>query len=468
MTRVLAKRAPPSAGLFFARREHNARSVHCHPPMTPVDLRLDAGVIVPVEPPATLRDHALIVDGGRIVALLPQVDADLCYAPRERMSLPRHVLMPGLINAHTHAAMSLFRGIADDLPLARWLEDHIWPREARIVAPAFVYDGARLAAAEMLKGGITCCNDMYFFPDAAARGFVEPGMRAMLGLPVLDFPTAYAADPDGYLQTGLAVRDALRHEPRLAFSLAPHAPYTVGDAAFEKIVMYARQLDLPIQTHLARDRARSGRKPRAPRRHAARAAAPAGGDRARLHRDPRRAPDRCRHRTARHARRSRRALPGVEHEARQRYRAGCRHSPRHGINVALGTDGAASNNRPRSLRRNAARRAARQGPGRRCRRVAGGRTRSARRRSAARARSDSSAPGLARPGQGGRRRRRRLCRARCRSPATIRSRISSTRSAATRSPTSGSAVSASSPIRIHDRRRGRDREPRALWQERLQ
>jgi len=219
--------------------------------MTPIDLRLDAGYVVPVEPARTLRDHALLVDRGRIVDIVPQADADRDYAPREHVELARHVLLPGLVNAHTHAAMSLFRGIADDLPLARWLEDHIWPREARNVAPEFVYDGVRLAAAEMLKGGITCCNDMYFFPDAAARAYVETGMRAMLGLPVLDFPTAYAADPDGYLQAGLAVRDAWKHEPRLAFALAPHAPYTVSDAAFEKIVVYARQLDLPIQTHLA-------------------------------------------------------------------------------------------------------------------------------------------------------------------------------------------------------------------------
>jgi len=219
--------------------------------MTPVDLRLDAGYVLPVEPARTLRDHTLIVDRGRIVALVKQSDADREYAPREHIALPHHVLLPGLVNAHTHAAMTLFRGIADDLPLARWLEDHIWPRETRNVAPEFVYDGVRLAATEMLKGGITCCNDMYFFPDAAARAYLETGMRAMLGLPVLDFPTPYAADPDGYLQTGLAVRDALRHEPRLVFALAPHAPYTVGDAAFEKIVMYARQLDLPIQTHVA-------------------------------------------------------------------------------------------------------------------------------------------------------------------------------------------------------------------------
>ncbi len=219
--------------------------------MINVDLRLDAGFIVPIEPPQTLAGHSLLVDDGRIVALVPLANVDRDYAAREHVVLPQHVLIPGLVNAHTHAAMSLFRGIADDLPLARWLSEHIWPRESRFVAPDFVYDGTLLAAAEMLKGGVTCCNDMYFFPDAGARAFLESGMRAMLGLVVLDFPTPYAADPDGYLQAGLAVRDALKHEPRLAFALAPHAPYTVGDPAFRKIVTYARQLDLPIETHLA-------------------------------------------------------------------------------------------------------------------------------------------------------------------------------------------------------------------------
>jgi 5-methylthioadenosine/S-adenosylhomocysteine deaminase len=219
--------------------------------MQNADLRIDAGWIVPIEPPGALRDHSLIVDAGRIVALVPQADADLTWVVREHIGLADHILLPGLVNAHTHAAMSLMRGIADDLPLDVWLEQHIWPHEREFVAPDFVLDGARLAAAEMLCGGITCCNDMYFFPDATARAFVETGMRAMLGLPVLDFPTPYAADADGYLQAGLAVRDAFKHEPRLAFSLAPHAPYTVSDATWERIVMYARQLDLPIQTHIA-------------------------------------------------------------------------------------------------------------------------------------------------------------------------------------------------------------------------
>jgi 5-methylthioadenosine/S-adenosylhomocysteine deaminase len=219
--------------------------------MQTCDLRLDPGWIVPVEPAGALADHALIVDAGRIVALVPSTQADLDFEAREHVALPRHAVLPGLVNAHTHGAMSLFRGIADDVPLQAWLERHIWPREARFVAPEFVYDGARLAAAEMLRSGITCCNDMYFFPDASARAFLELGMRAMLGLPVLDFPTPYAADADGYLSRGLEIRDALKHEGSLAFSLSPHAPYTVGDATWQKIVVYARQLDLPIQTHLA-------------------------------------------------------------------------------------------------------------------------------------------------------------------------------------------------------------------------
>ena len=216
-----------------------------------VDLRLDPQWIVPIEPAGTLSGHAIIVDAGQIVAVAPIAQADHDFEARTHIALPGHALIPGLVNSHTHAAMSLFRGIADDVPLSVWLEQQIWPRERQFVGAEFVYDGARLAAAEMLMGGTTYCNDMYFFPDATARAFVETGIRATLGLPILDFPTAYASDPDGYLQIGLAIRDAHRHQPKLTFSLAPHAPYTVSDASWEKIVMYSRQLDLPVQTHLA-------------------------------------------------------------------------------------------------------------------------------------------------------------------------------------------------------------------------
>ena len=221
----------------------------------PVDLRIDARWMIPVEPSGTLHDHALVVDAGRIVAIVPFSEANRTFAARAQIALPEHILIPGLINAHTHAAMTLMRGIADDLPLKEWLEREIWPREGRFVAPEFVHDGTLLGAAEMLRGGITCCNDMYFFPDAAARAYEDAGMRAMVGMPILDFPTPYAADADAYIARGLAARDAWKHAPRLSFALAPHAPYTVGDATWSTVVMYARQLDLPIQTHVAETRA---------------------------------------------------------------------------------------------------------------------------------------------------------------------------------------------------------------------
>lgn len=220
-------------------------------PLEAIDLRIDAGWVIPIEPAGTLTAHSVLINGGRIVSVMPTSDVDRRYHARESIALPRHVVLPGLVNAHVHAAMSLFRGIADDVPLRSWLEEHIWPREGRFAAPDFVYDGARLATAEMLRGGITCCNDMYFFPDATAKAFLELGLRGMLGLPVLDFPTAYASDADAYLRKGLEIRDALKGESRLTFSLAPHAPYTVGNPTWERVVTYARQLDLPIQTHLA-------------------------------------------------------------------------------------------------------------------------------------------------------------------------------------------------------------------------
>jgi len=216
-----------------------------------VDLRIDARWIVPVDPAGVLHDHALIVDREHIAAIVPTAQADAAYAPRASVSLPEHVLIPGLVNAHTHAAMTLLRGIADDVPLKAWLEEHIWPREGRFVAPDFVHDGTLLGAAEMLRGGITCCNDMYFYPEAAAEAYEQAGMRAMLGMPILDLPTPYAADADAYLSRGFAARDRFKHSRRLSFSLAPHAPYTVSDATWTSIVTYARQLDLVVQTHLA-------------------------------------------------------------------------------------------------------------------------------------------------------------------------------------------------------------------------
>ncbi len=221
-----------------------------------IDLLIEPRWLIPIEPRGvTLENYAVAIHGERILAVLPVETARARYQAGRTVALPQHVLIPGLVNLHTHAAMTLMRGIADDLPLKEWLETRIWPAEAKHVSAAFVRDGTALACAEMLRGGITCFNDMYFFPEAAAEAVLEMGMRASLGLVALEFPTTYAADAEDYLSKGLAARDRLRNEPLLTFCMAPHAPYTVADKTFERIVTLAAQLDLPIQIHLHETRA---------------------------------------------------------------------------------------------------------------------------------------------------------------------------------------------------------------------
>src|SRR5689334_20865126 len=218
--------------------------------MQAVDLLVSARWVIPVEPAAILADHSVAVAGGRIVAVRPTAEAEREYRADRRVALPNHALIPGLVNLHTHAAMTLMRGLADDLPLMSWLQDHVWPAESRHVSPEFVYDGTLLACAEMLRGGVTCFNEMYFFPEAAARAALDAGMRAALGIIAFEFPTAYAADADDYIAKGLATRDRFGGEALLSFCMAPHAPYTVSDRTFARIVTIAEELDLPIHTHL--------------------------------------------------------------------------------------------------------------------------------------------------------------------------------------------------------------------------
>ena len=220
-------------------------------PVQPIDLLISPRWVVPVEPAGTvLTQHSVAVQGGKIAAVLPSAEALARFAPAEHVKLDDHVLIPGLVNLHTHAAMTLMRGLADDLPLMTWLNDHIWPVEAKHVSAEFVRTGTQLACAEMLRGGITCMNEMYFFPEAAAEAALSAGMRAALGLIAIEFPTAYARDADEYLGKGLELRDRLRHEELLSFCLAPHAPYTVSDATFTKIAGYAEELGLPVHIHV--------------------------------------------------------------------------------------------------------------------------------------------------------------------------------------------------------------------------
>jgi 5-methylthioadenosine/S-adenosylhomocysteine deaminase len=216
----------------------------------PSDSLLCPRWIVPVEPAgAVLEGHCVALRGGLIEAVLPRAAAEARFAAYEKVELAQHALIPGLVNAHTHAAMSLMRGLADDLPLMRWLEEHIWPAEKHVSAP-LVRDGALLACAEMLRGGVTCFNDMYLFPGATLEAALEAGMRVSLGMVVFDLPTAYAADPDDYLAKGLALRDQWREHPLVSFCLAPHAPYTVSDATFGKVAKLAAEIDVPVHVHL--------------------------------------------------------------------------------------------------------------------------------------------------------------------------------------------------------------------------
>ncbi len=197
-----------------------------------------------------LTDHAVALRGSRIEAVEPIAVLAARFPGAAVESRPQHLLIPGLVNAHTHAAMSLLRGAGDDLSLKTWLEERIWPLEQALVSDEFVHDGALLACREMLLGGITCFSDMYFFPEATARAALSMRMRAVLGIIVFEFPSAYGSGAADYLSKGLAMRDALADQPLLGFSLSPHAPYTVSDESFRRIASLAAELDLPIITHL--------------------------------------------------------------------------------------------------------------------------------------------------------------------------------------------------------------------------
>ncbi len=219
--------------------------------MQDIDTLLNARWVIPVEPDNTvLEHHSLAISGGRIVDVLPTSEAATRFSAKNTLDLDRHALIPGLVNAHTHASMSLLRGIADDLPLMEWLQGHIWPAESKWVSAEFVYEGTQLAIAEMLRSGTTCFNEMYFFPDEAARAAINAGMRACIGLIVIDFPTVWAKDADEYIHKGLALHDRFRNNPLITTAFAPHAPYTVSDGPLSRIVTIAEELDIPIHMHV--------------------------------------------------------------------------------------------------------------------------------------------------------------------------------------------------------------------------
>ena len=219
--------------------------------MTAADLVIHARWLIPVEPEAAIYErHAVVVRDGRITSILPSAEVRKQFSATESIELLGHVLIPGFINAHTHTAMTLLRGFADDLPLMPWLREHIRPAENRWVSAEFVRDGTELAVAEMLRSGTTCFNDMYFFPDVTAETVLRCRMRASLGMIASDVPSAWGSGPQEYLVKGTALRDRYKDDPLLSFAFAPHAPDSVAEEWLREIRTLADELDVPVHTHL--------------------------------------------------------------------------------------------------------------------------------------------------------------------------------------------------------------------------
>ncbi len=215
------------------------------------DLAIQPRWVIPVDASARiLENHVVVIANGRIVDILSTETVKARYEVDNWVPLRKHALLPGFVNTHTHAAMTLMRGFADDLPLMEWLNEHIWPAESNHVDDAFVAWGSRLAIIEMIRGGTTCFNDMYFYPDVVAANVVETGIRASLGMIVLDMPTQWASNSDEYIEKGLGLHDRFRFEDRITTAFAPHAPYTVEDPALRRIQTLADELDVQIHIHL--------------------------------------------------------------------------------------------------------------------------------------------------------------------------------------------------------------------------
>jgi len=219
--------------------------------MQTVDTLLHARWIIPVtDNDPVLENHTVAIQDGKIVSILPQAQASAQFHSEQILTLNEHAIIPGLVNSHTHAAMSLFKGMADDKPLMEWLQSHIWPAEQKWVSAEFVRDGALLAIAEMLQSGTTCFNDMYFYPDITAEACIETGIRANIGLIVLDFPTIWAQHADEYIDKGLELHDNVLDQALLTTAFAPHAPYTVSDDPLRRVQALAEELDVCIHMHV--------------------------------------------------------------------------------------------------------------------------------------------------------------------------------------------------------------------------
>lgn len=219
--------------------------------MDHIDTLITARWVIPIEPANVVIEHgAVAVHQGRIVAVSPAPEARKRFSATETLDRPTHALMPGLVNAHTHAAMALLRGAAEGASLDEWLRRQIWPIERRWIDADYVRDGTQLAIADMLTSGTTCFADMHLFPEIIAQTASEAHMRACVGLPVADAPTVWAGSADEYLRKGLELHDVYRDDPLISTALAPYAPWGLSDESLARVRRNADELEAPMLMHV--------------------------------------------------------------------------------------------------------------------------------------------------------------------------------------------------------------------------
>ena len=221
-------------------------------PKEKISLLVEGGTVLTMDPSRrVLEDGAVAVRGDTIVAVGSRAELEARYEPAQRIAAQGRLIMPGLVNGHAHAAMTLLRGLADDVSLQDWLNNYIFPAEARNVTEAFVTDGARLGVLEMMRGGITTYVDMYYFEDAVARVTKAAGMRAILGETLIDFP----APDNKTMPEALAYTEKfLQHwkdDPLITAAVAPHSIYTTSEQTLRSAAELARRYNAPLEIHVA-------------------------------------------------------------------------------------------------------------------------------------------------------------------------------------------------------------------------
>ena len=219
--------------------------------MQNIDSLLLPSWVVPVIPNNVFyKDYAVAIDKGRIVDVLLAEKAKEKYQAASVVSLPEHVLMPGLVNAHTHSPMTLLRGVADDLPFMTWLFDYILPLEDKWGDEEFVRDGMEFALAEMLLSGTTCFHEQYFLPQVMTDVVVNANARACIGMVVVSLKSKWANDVEDYIAKHLQFYKKYQNAPLIKINFAPHAPYSVDDKTLLTLKKLAKEMNLTIQMHV--------------------------------------------------------------------------------------------------------------------------------------------------------------------------------------------------------------------------